>query len=174
MLYGEKHMNTQAETLFGKIAGEILLGKIRPYPHASEPYYMQRVRYLMQQVKKSLGDEAFDKMTEELRPAAHAFADALFDQLTDTDSPKTKKAFASLSIQQQFMVEHAVQALTGGLDHRGPGRWNDELWEARKRLRYMTDMSITGATLQELREGFDSFVHALVDQVWDNRKTLVS
>lgn len=158
--------------LSAKIAAELFLGKIRLNPRQGEPAYLPRLKQLALQLKKTLGAEGYNELAEDLRPVAHAFADALFDELTETRRDETKQALLRLSVPHRMAVETLVATVTGKKDERK--RWPDDIWDIKQNLRLMTDLSITGVTLAEIREGYDPLIHAIIDELWENRAMLLN
>jgi len=165
-------MSTHTIGLTAKIAAEIFLGKIRLNPRQGEPSYLQDVRRVMLQLKKSLGNTNLVEFTEELRPTIHVIADLLFDEVTEIKRPETVADLKCLSVPQRVTTESLVARLTGKTDERG--RWDDTLWRVHQSLRQMTELSVSDVTLADIRTGYHDLVHAIVDKIWDNRNTFVS
>lgn len=161
-------------SLLSTIAAEVILGKIRLNPHMGEPRYLQPVRLVLMQFKRALGQEGYATLTEELRPAVHALADLVFDEVTNT-SPrqKTIEKLKALPVPQRLIVENLASGLTGKLNPRND-RWMDELWETKRYIERVCTLSISNITPEEIREGFDDMVHDLVDAFYDRRATLTS
>lgn len=152
------------------IVAEIVTGKIRL--NKAEPSYLFGLRQRLLQVKKAIGDEAFDVfMTEAGRPAVHALADIVFDRLTEVNRSETTEKLKTLSMPLRMMVEAWTQDATG---MKEGARWNAGLWKFKSQLRTMADLSISGITLADFREGYDEFIHAVVDEVFDRRMQFVS
>ena len=159
-----------------KLAAEILLGKIRLGYHQTEPHYLQPVRTMMLQLKKATGDD-FDKMAEGVKPAMHALAAMLFDAVTGVTHKDTISELKKLPIPHRTVIESIVAHATGkGGEHDGPraGRWADELWEIKGRIGHLCTVSVSNITPEEIREGYDAFMHAVVDQLYEHRRSLVS
>ncbi len=171
---------TSTEAMMAKLLGEVFVGKIRIGHRSSEPYFLTGVRHVMLQIKKSVGDEGFEQLATATTPALHALADLVFDRLTDVSGRQlTMSKLRALHVPQRLWVENVANALTGinvmtGYEDKGRGRWMDELWDIRKRLHLMSELSVTGISLAEIRESFDGFVHELVDWLVENRKMFVS
>ncbi|MBM3272080.1 hypothetical protein FJY94_02230 [Candidatus Kaiserbacteria bacterium] len=153
------------------VAAEILLGKIR-LRHMREPSYLPRLREIAMQFKKSLGAEAYNGLIQSGRPAVHACVDALFDAVTGVRREQTMERLKTLDPVYRTMVERAVASATGKGDREG--RWSDELWRTKQELKRICDLSISGLTLAEVRDGLDEFVHATIDRLYDNIVTLVN
>lgn len=165
---------TNSVSLMAKIAAEVALGKIRLNPYQGEPQYLQPVRLVMMQFKKAIGVDGFAALSEELRPAVHAFADLIFDEVAGV-SPreKTIEKLKALPMPERLAVENMAAKLTGKLDPRDH-HWMDELWEAKRYVERVATLSISGITTEDIREGFDPVVHKLVDAIYDRRATLVN
>ncbi|MEK9157786.1 MAG: hypothetical protein AAB638_01220 [Patescibacteria group bacterium] len=166
-------MEDRGMKVSARITAEMLLGKIRINHRQSEPGYLMPLRQFAMQIKKGLGEEEIKVLSEDLLPVAHAVVDLLFDAVTDSNRPATIEAVKKLSIPHRTTVETLVNMMTGKMT-TPPGRWLDELWRTKQSLRQMTDLSISGLTLEEIREGYNPFVHAVVDELWKHRDTLVS
>lgn len=163
---------TSSIGLTAKITAEMLLGKIRLSSRQREPSYLMGIRGLALQLKKSLGDEAYEGFSDNLKPVFHVMADAIFDEVTDIKRTETVEALKDLPIPQRLFVEAIVNRLTGKTDEHH--RWDDDLHRLRMSLRQMADLSISGITLLEIREGYNELLHSIIDELWKHRATLVS
>jgi hypothetical protein len=154
-----------------RITAEVLLGKIR-FPHGgSEPPYLFRLREIFKRFEKSVGREDLESAIPEVREMMHALADALFDTVTGIKSEETTERLKRLTVPMRSSVEIAVANATGKLTKHE--RWVEELWHLRKMLDQIVALSISGLTMEDLRQGYDEFVHKVVDNLCDNWKTIV-
>ncbi|MBI5004477.1 hypothetical protein HZC00_05290 [Candidatus Kaiserbacteria bacterium] len=154
-----------------KISAEMLLGKIR-LRHMGEPRYLVRLREIAMQFKKSVGETAFKELVDSGRPSVHALVAALFDAVTDTHRPATVHLLKGLHPMHRALVERTIMRATGKADRED--RWPNELWSVKQNLKSICDQSISGLTLEEIREGYDPLIHAIVDHVYDRIDTLVN
>lgn len=154
-----------------KITAEMLLGKIR-LRHMGEPRYLVRLREIAMQFKKSVGETAFKELVDSGRPSVHALVAALFDAVTDTHRTETLRLLKDLHPMHRTLVEQTIMHATGKVDRER--RWNNDLWTMKQNLKSICDQSISGLTLEEIREGYDPVVHAIVDHFYDRIDTLVN
>lgn len=160
-------------TLSAKIAAEVILGKIRFDHFQSEPPYLLPIRKIMLQFKKALGAEEFDKLVNDLRPALHALAAMLFDEVTGVHKTDTTERIKKLPVQHKVIVEAMVAELTGRSADRRE-RWDNDLYDLKRGVHQICTLSISDITPEEIRTGYDQFVHDVVDALYEQRKTLVS
>ncbi len=165
-------MRSNAVGLTARITAEFLLGKIRISSRQGEPEYLMTLRALCLQLKKSLGDEAYEGFSEDLKPVFHALADTIFDALTDTKREATVEALKALPVPQRASVEVLVNRLTG--KSQDNHRWEPGLYRLRMMLIQMEELSISGLSLDEIREGYHDLVHGVIDELWNHRATLVT
>lgn len=161
-----------ATDIAAKIIAEMLLGKIRLKPSMGEPKYILRLREIAMQFKKSVGETAFKELVDSGRPAAHALVAALFDAVTDMKRQATVQGLKALHPIHRTLVEQVVRHATGRDNQQN--RWDCDLWHLRQYLKSICDQSLSNLTLEEIREGYDSLVHAIVDHVYDRIDTLVN
>jgi hypothetical protein len=164
-------------SLSSDITAQYLLGKIRFPGDMGEPRLLLVLRMLCNQFKSTLGEENYQKFIANLKPAMHVLADALFDNIVGIRSPKTREGLQKLDVPLRVAVEQVVSSLTGRAEHDrgpGPGRWNDDLWIIRHHIEFICNSSISGITPQLIREGYDGFVHAVVDHLYEYRDVLVT
>ncbi len=154
-----------------RVIAEMLLGKIR-FGGMREPEYLQQLREAMLVLKKRIGDD-FDKLQEDLLPVIHVIVDMVFDAATGTAGrEQTLSKLRQLSVPNRVMVEQMVAQLTGKM--HADQKWNHGLWNLKTRLERIANLSISGVTLTEIREGYDTLVHEVVDELYKNRATLTS
>ncbi|MEI7720228.1 MAG: hypothetical protein WCI89_03410 [bacterium] len=161
-------------SLLSTIAAEVLLGKIRLSSHQGEPNYLQPVRNVLMQIKRKLGQEGFTTLSEDIRPAVHALADLIFDEVTGV-SPrdKTVEKLKALPVPHRLFVENIANGLTGKLSQRND-RWMDELWSLKGYIERVCATSVSDISPEEIREGFDDMLHGIVDNFCDRRTALTS
>lgn len=160
--------------LSATLAAEMILGKIRITHHHPEPPYLQPVRNILLQYRKAVGAEDFDKFTDELKPTMHALAAMLFDEVTGVRLPSTAEKVKALSVPHKMAIEVLVANMTGKTGGHRTGRWEDGLYTIKCALQQICALSISNITLEDVRNGYDPFLHALVDELYEHRKTLVS
>lgn len=154
-----------------RITAEVLLGKIR-FPHGGgEPPYLFRLREIFKRFEKSVGRDDLESAIPEVREMMHALADTLFDAVTGVKSEETMARLKKLSVPCRTSVEMVVSSATGKMPRQE--RWNDELWRLRKMLDQIVALSVSGLTMEDLRQGYDEVVHKVVDNLCDNWKVIV-
>lgn len=168
MADNQKSLLTQVSA---RIAAEILLGKIRFFHGGGEPPYLFRLREIFKRFEKAVGRTSLESAMPEVREMMHALADALFDAVTGVKSEETMTRLKKLAVPMRSTVELAANGATGRLPRQE--RWNDELWHLRKSLDQIVALSISGLTMEDLRQGYDELVHSVVDHVCDKWQTLV-
>jgi hypothetical protein len=160
-------------TLSSRIAAEALLGKVRFPGQTAEPRFLQPLRMLLLMYKRTLGAENYDKFVVEMKPALHVLGDALFDELTGVRQSKTTEAIAKLPIPLRVGVEQIVAHATGKHE-RGHGRWEGGLWEFKSMIDSVVNTSVSGITPRDIREGYDTFMHEVIEQIYEQRDALVN
>ena len=163
---------TDFTSVSAKVATEVLLGTIRLRPDQGEPRYIYRLREILKPMEKVVGKDGLNTAQEALRPALHILADALFDAAVDIHQPQTTEKLKRLPVPIRAAVEQIIAAMTGRKSE--DRRWHNPLWELRKKLRQIADLSISGITLEEIRQGYDPLLHQVVDRLWDNWQRFVS
>lgn len=160
-------------TLSATLLAELVLGKVRIGPHSVEPPYLQSIRTILMQYKKSLGTENYDKFIDEFKPALHALAAMLFDEVTGVHLDDTVTRVKALPVPHRVAVEAIAAGMTGkGGDRRE--RWDNDLYDFKRTLQQVCTLSISNITLEDIRAGYDELLHAVVDKLYEHRKTLVS
>lgn len=154
------------------VAGGLALGQIRFPDMDDEPEYLSTIRDHIDEFKLAIGgDEELTDLTEELRPAAHAFADLIADRITNYKQPSTAEKLKKLEVPVRLAVEQLVGRLCGQ-DPRRDGRWAPGPWKLKRLVDAQVRLSPSSMTRQELREGYDPLLHAIVDKIYDNRHAL--
>ncbi|MFA6797632.1 MAG: hypothetical protein WCR40_02925 [Candidatus Paceibacterota bacterium] len=153
-----------------KIAAEMLLGKIRLPNRGGEPSYLPRLRECCKRVEKTVGREAVGECIPEVRAMMHAIADGMFDAVTGVKLDKTIQGIKALNVTQRIAVEMILSQATGKSSDK---RWDDTLYHIRKIVDQIVTTSISGLTVEEVRDGYDPFIHTVVDHLCDNWKTLI-
>ena len=165
------NQTSQLTQVSARITAEVLLGKIR-FPHGGgEPPYLFRLREIFRRFEKSVGRDNLENAMPEVREMMHTLADALFDAVTGVKSEETTTRLKKLGVPMRASVEMVVSSATGKMPRQE--RWNDELWHLRKTLEQIVALSISGLTMEDLRQGYDEVVHKVVDNLCDNWKVIV-
>lgn len=162
---------SQLATVSARITAEVLLGKIRFPRGGGEPPYLFRLREIFKRFEKSVGRDNLESAIPEVREMMHALADTLFDAVTGIKSEETLTRLKKLSVPCRTSVEMVVSSATGKLPRQE--RWNDELFHLRKTLDQIVALSVSGLTMEDLRQGYDEVVHKVVDNLCDNWKVIV-
>ena len=128
------------------------------------------LRECCKRVEKTVGREAVGECIPEIRSMMHAIADGMFDAVTGVKLDKTIQGIKTLNVTQRIVVEMILLQATGKATDK---RWDDTLYHIRKIVDQIVTTSISGLTAEEIRNGYNTFVHAVVDHLCDNWKTLI-
>lgn len=165
---------TKPVSLLSTIAAEVILGKIRLSPHQGEPHYLQPVRNVLTQIRRKLGQAGFATLSDDIRPAVHALADLVFDEVAGV-SPRERsiEKLKALPVPHRLFVENIANGLTGKLSQRND-RWMDELWSLKGYIERVCATSVSDISPEDIREGFDDMLHGIVDNFYDRRTALTN
>ncbi len=161
---------SQLANVSARITAEVLLGKIR-FSHGGEPSYLFPLREVFMRFEKSVGRDSLESALPEIRDMMHATADALADAVTGVKSKETQERLRGLRFPNRAIVEIVANRMTGKTSP--DRRWNDSLYRIRKGLDQVVALSVSGLTMEELRAGYDEFLHAVVDHLCDNWRAIV-
>lgn len=107
-----------------------------------------------------------------MRPAHHAAIALLADKVVGFDHSQTVARLKELPILLRTTVELIVRKATGG--DEGREHWPHALWRIREMVASAITMSPSGLTAADIRLGYDDYLHAVVDAVYDRWETLIS
>jgi hypothetical protein len=154
------------------IAADMLLGKLRLRPGRGEPPYVQSLRELLKKLDRSQGKDSLDALAPAVRQYFHCLVDALADRVTGVEQESTVDKVKALPIEYRLGVESMIAGLTGA--NTRDKRWNSEIYSIKKYVEDIVLVSISDITAAEIRQGFDPLIHAVVDKICDNWRTLIN
>lgn len=149
------------------VLADMLTGRARYFPSVEEHEWYVPVLSFLKTLKSKLGSDGYEAIKTEYRPAAHAFADMLFDRVVLGEAREATFAkLRALPVAIRAQVETLANDLTGrGVLNKHRDRWEETLWRLRGLFERIVALSPSGLTAEELRDGFDGTLHSVVDQI---------
>lgn len=122
---------------------------------------------LLHDLEKEIGTELYKKLLPESRAIMHAIVCSIFNAICNCPANPGGgiMQYGELSKEASEFVALFVTKMTGGKDMKG--RWNSEVYSAKKAVEAMTTYSFSGVSLKEFRNAYDELVLQIVNDVHD-------
>lgn len=122
---------------------------------------------LLHDLEREIGTELYKRLLPESRAIMHAIIDSIFNAICGCSASPGGDImqYGELSKESSEFVALFVTKVTGGKDMKG--RWNSEVYSAKKAVEAITTYSFSGVSLEEFRNAYDELVRQIVDDVHD-------